>query len=154
MFMYKIIDFIDWNWLKFLENRLFNCLSIIPQHRNLFNSPVTIVLFQDIFPFGLKWKPFLRRHVVISVRTFPHEIKIISSSIFENKSYFNNFYHLGEVNESKSEVWKGKNLCHWGVKLKIPYYDMKRIFELFIPEHFIEMPYFSFYRILTLNAIS
>ena len=68
------------------------------------------------FPFGLKWKPLSRRHVMISVKTFSPKITTMKSSFMETVYIFDIFYHLRAVNESKSEVWKGKNLCHWGVK--------------------------------------
>ena len=74
-------------------------------------------IFWTFFPFGLKWKPLLRRHVMISVKTFSPRIKTINSSFMKIIYIFNIFYHLRAVNESKSEVWKGRISCHCGVNI-------------------------------------
>ena len=69
------------------------------------------------FPFGLKWKPLLRLHVMISVKTFSPEFKSMTSCFIKNIYNFDIFYHFPQFEPSKSEVWKGKNLCAWGVKI-------------------------------------
>ena len=83
------------------------------------------------FPFGLKWKPLSRRHVMISVKTFSPKITTMRSSFMETVYIFDIFYHLRAVNESKSEVWKGKNLCHWGVNChtNVEGFDNRRKFD-------------------------
>ena len=47
---------------------------------NSLNSRGTNGVLNDIFPLRLKWKPLLRRHVMISVKTFSQEIKTMNSS--------------------------------------------------------------------------
>ena len=74
--------------------------------------------FWTFFPFGLKWKPLLRRHVIISVKSFSLKIKIMSCSFVKIIYIINIFYQLRAVNEYKSEVWKGKIPCPWGVNSK------------------------------------
>ena len=73
--------------------------------------------FWTFFPFGLKWKPLLRRHVMISVKSFSLKIKIMSCSFVKIIYIINIFYQLRAVNEYKSEVWKGKIPCPWGVNM-------------------------------------
>ena len=56
------------------------------------------------FPFGLKWKPISRRHVMNSVKTFSPKITTMRSSFMKTIYIFDIFYHLRAVNDSKSEV--------------------------------------------------
>ena len=53
---------------------------------------------------------------MIFVKTFSPEIKAMSSSFIKNIYIFDIFYHFPQFEQSKSEVWKGKNLCAWGGK--------------------------------------
>ena len=69
------------------------------------------------FPFGLKWIPLLRRHVLIAIKTFSPKVKSINSSLIKNIYIFDISYHFLQSEQNKSEVWKGKNLCAWGVKI-------------------------------------
>ena len=75
---------------------------------------------QTFFPFGLKWKPLLWRHVMISVKSFCPKVKSMNSSFIKNMNIFDIFYHFPQFEHNKSEVWKGKNLCPWGVKWFMP----------------------------------
>ena len=79
------------------------------------------------FPFGLKWIPLLRRHVLIAIKTFSPKVKTINSSLIKNIYIFDISYHFLQSEQNKSEVWKGKNLCAWGVKIKGIYFDEKNI---------------------------
>ena len=56
------------------------------------------------FLFGLKLNLLLRRHVMISVKTFSPEVKSMNSSFMENISIVDIFYHFPQFNQSKSEV--------------------------------------------------
>ena len=69
------------------------------------------------FPFGLKWIPLLRRHVLIAIKTFSPKVKTINSSLIKNIYIFDISYHFLQSEQNKSEVWKGKNLCAWGVNI-------------------------------------
>ena len=80
-----------------------------------------MAFWTPFFPFGLKCKHLSRLHVMISVRTFLPEIKTISSSFFKSIYIFDIFYHFYQFEHTKSEVWKGKNLCALGVKLEGSY---------------------------------
>ena len=51
-----------------------------------------------------------------SVKTFSPEVKSLNSSFVKNIHIFDIFYHFPQFEQSKSEVWKGKNLCARGVK--------------------------------------
>ena len=53
---------------------------------------------------------------MIFVKTFIPEIKTMSSSFLYNVNTFDIFYQSYQLEQSESEVWKGKNLCAWGVK--------------------------------------
>ena len=53
---------------------------------------------------------------MISVKTFSPEIKSMTSSFIKNMYNFDIFYQFPQFEQSKSEVWKGKILCAWGVK--------------------------------------
>ena len=52
-----------------------------------------------------------------SVKTFSPEVKSLNSSFVKNIYIFDIFYHLLQFERSKSEVWKGKNLCSQGVNI-------------------------------------
>ena len=54
---------------------------------------------------------------MISVETFSPKVKSMDSSFMKNIYIFDIFYHFPQFEQSKSEVWKGKNLCAWGVKI-------------------------------------
>ena len=56
---------------------------------------------------------------MISVKSFSSKVKSMNSSFITNMNIFDIFYHFPRFEHNKSEVWKGKNLCPWGVKLKI-----------------------------------
>jgi len=59
------------------------------------NSRKAQMAFWTPLPFfGLKWKPLLRRHKMISVKTFSSEIKTISSSFIKSIYIFDIFYHV------------------------------------------------------------
>ena len=58
---------------------------------------------------------------MIYIKTFPPGIKSLSSSFIEIVDILYISYHLRAVNESKSEVWKGKNPCHRGVNQHVYY---------------------------------
>ena len=75
-----------------------------------------MAFWTPFFPFGLKWKSLLRRHVMISVTTFSPEIETISSSLTAIIYIFDIFYHFFTFEPRICEVWKGKNLCPLGVK--------------------------------------
>ena len=78
-----------------------------------------MAFWTPFFPFGLKWKPLLRRHVMISLRTFAPETKTMGSSFTKNNYIFNIFYHFITFEPRISEVWKGKNLVgKFDMKLK------------------------------------
>ena len=81
---------------------------------------------QTFFPFGLKWKPLLWRHVMISVKSSSPKVKSMNSSFIKNMNIFDIFYHFPQFEHNKSEVWKGKNLCAWGVKIGNSYLDNVR----------------------------
>ena len=55
---------------------------------------------------------------MISAKTFSPKIKSMTSSFLKNIYNFDIFYHFPQFEQSKSEVWKGKNLCARGVNLK------------------------------------
>ena len=75
---------------------------------------------------------------MISLKSFCPEIKIMNSS-FMKIIYINDiFYHLRAVNESKSEVWKGKNLCARGVKTFLVRTVPKKDYSLFVCLSLIE----------------
>ena len=78
---------------------------------------------QTFFPFGLKWKPLLWRHVMISVKSFSPKVKSMNSSFIKNMNIFDIFYHFPQFEHNKSEVWKGKNLCPWGVNFEFFFYS-------------------------------
>ena len=69
-----------------------------------------MAFWKPFFPFGLKWKPLLRRPAMTSIQTLALEIKNISSSFKRSFYIFNIFHYLRAVNESKIKVWKGKIL--------------------------------------------
>ena len=79
-----------------------------------------MAFWTPFFPFGLKWKPLLRRPAMTSIQTFALEIKKISSSFMRSYYihiyYIHIFHHLRAVNESKIKVCKGKILGPSGVK--------------------------------------
>ena len=54
---------------------------------------------------------------MISVETFSPEVKSMDSSFMKNIYIFDIFYHFHHFERSKSEVWKGKNLCSQGVNI-------------------------------------
>ena len=56
-----------------------------------------------------KCKALLRRHVLISLKTFASKTKTMGSTFMKNIYIFNIYHHLKAVNESKSKVFKGKN---------------------------------------------
>ena len=59
---------------------------------------------------------------MISVKSFSPKVKSMNSSFIKNMNIFDIFYHFPQFEQTKSEVWKGKNLCPWGVK-RICYTD-------------------------------
>ena len=75
-----------------------------------------MAFWTPFFPFGLKWKSLLRRHVMISVTTFSPEIETISSSLTAIIYIFDIFYHFFTFEPWICEVWKGENLCPLAVK--------------------------------------
>ena len=75
-----------------------------------------MAFWTPFFPFGLKWKPLLRRHVMISLKTFALGTKTTSSSFIKSIYFFHIFYHFYQFELRISEVWKGKILCALGVK--------------------------------------
>ena len=87
-----------------------------------------MAFWTPFFPFGLKLKPLLRRHVMISLKTFALETKTMISSFTKSIYIFDIFYHFYQFELRISEVWKGKILCALGVKyifhkntLNLPY---------------------------------
>ena len=52
-----------------------------------------MAFWAPFFPFGLKWKSLLRRHVMTFVKTLLPGIKTISSSFMEIMYIVNIFYH-------------------------------------------------------------
>jgi len=75
-----------------------------------------MAFWTPFFPFGLKCKQLSRRHVMISLRSFLPEIKTTRSSFFKSIYIFDIFHPFYQFEHTKSEVWKGKNLCALGVK--------------------------------------
>ena len=63
-----------------------------------------MAFWTPFFPFGLKWKPLLGRHVMISLKTFAPKTKAMGSSFIKSIYIFNIFHHLRAGNESKSKV--------------------------------------------------
>ena len=63
-----------------------------------------------------KCKALLRRHVLISLKTFASKTKTMGSTFMKNIYIFNIYHHLKAVNESKSKVYKGKIPCPSVVK--------------------------------------
>ena len=61
---------------------------------------------------------------MISAKTFSPELKSMNSSFIKNVYIFDIFYHFPQFEQSKSEVWKGKNLCARGVNVSI---EMKSV---------------------------
>ena len=53
---------------------------------------------------------------MISAKTFSPKVKSMNSSFIKNVYIFDIFYQFPQFEQSKSEVWKGKNLCARGVK--------------------------------------
>ena len=92
------------------------------------NSPGANGVLNAIFPFWAKWKPLLRRHVMISLKTFAPGTKTMGSSFTKSIYIFNIFYHFITFEPRISEVWKGKNLGPWGVKMA---------FILCVPDSFL-----------------
>ena len=74
-----------------------------------------MAFWTPFFPFGLKWKPLLRRHVMSSLKTFASNTKTMGSSFMKIICTFNIFYHFIIFEPRICEVWKGKNLCPSGV---------------------------------------
>ena len=53
---------------------------------------------------------------MISVKSSSPKVKSMNSSFIKTMNIFDIFYHFPQFEHNKSEVWKGKNLCAWGVK--------------------------------------
>ena len=51
------------------------------------------------------------RHVMIFVKSSSLKVKSMNSSFIKNIYIIDIFYHFPQFEQSKSEVWKGKNLC-------------------------------------------
>ena len=64
------------------------------------------MVLNSIFPLRLKWKPLLRRHVMISVNAFSPEIKTINSSVIKSMYIFISFITF--TNSSIAKYDKGQ----------------------------------------------
>ena len=60
-------------------------------------------------------KPLPRRHEMIFIKTFSSEIKTMSSSFMKSIYIYNIFYHLVQLEQIITEVWKKEKLWHCGV---------------------------------------
>ena len=69
---------------------------------------------------------------MISAKTFSPEVKSMNSSFIKNVYIFDIFYHFPQFEQSKSEVWKGKNLCARGVKTFLVRTVPKKDYCLFV----------------------
>ena len=62
---------------------------------------------------------------MISVKSFSSKVKSMNSSFIKNMNIFDIFYQFPQFEHTESEVWKGKNLCAWGVKAKAGEFKLK-----------------------------